>query len=122
MCKFGDEIRLCTCTEDVDTSKPHWVLFSKNEIQEDRKSTNLPKAVGSFAFKPATVSESEILSKLNEKNCFDFDYNPKSGDKLLIKFEGVSFQFEFSGFDEWILVIPTFKKAKYTKAYSGYLV
>jgi len=50
----------------------------------------------------------KVKSYLNEKNCFDFDYTPKDGDRLIIKYiEDNQFNdlcFDYSTFShEWEL-------------------
>ena len=81
MCEISNELKLCTCstTEDLDNS---WELYINNKDQNHM-------VVGEPMF-PVFLTEQDlynkeiILSLLNKKNCFDFDYTPKSKDRLLI--------------------------------------
>lgn len=49
-----------------------------------------------------------LTVKLNEKNCFDFDYKHKVGDYLLIKINSVLYLFSSSGRFDLPLLFPEF--------------
>ena len=86
MCSTGDGFKLCTCSDDIDKEKPHWVLERFKINQEDINII----IVGSFE-SYYLESIKYILEQLNNHNPFDFDYKPKNKDLLTLNFEKGSF-------------------------------
>lgn len=87
MCEISNDLKLCTCTntEDLENS---WELHSYHEDQD-------VLVVGEPLF-PIMLTAQDlknkdvILSLLNQKNCFDFDYTPKSKDRLLFILKNIN--------------------------------
>ena len=85
MCKIG-EFKLCTCSDKIDKSKPHWILeklsVNKDEIYDVIIGLYTEEYVMNIDF---------IINKLNHGNPFDFEYNPKQKDILTLNFDEVAF-------------------------------
>lgn len=88
MCDFENGFSLCTCVhltkreKKIITNQYEWVLFSFIEkiTPIEIGLYSLPKNVIGNGF-----TAEFVLSNLNAKNCFDFEYTPKEGDNLMIK-------------------------------------
>lgn len=82
MCEFSKSFKLCSCSNEIDRNKPHWVL--------ERMTINLKDVervdIGMFPF-DYDFNIEFILSQLNSKNTFDFEYIPKQKDTLTLHFE-----------------------------------
>ena len=100
MCERGPDLKLCTCDVSApsfeEPSEPYswWTLQIKHTVPS-------PPIVGQFLdpFEDEFPQESEpthaeifscryIADQLNQRNLFDFDYSPKSGDTLFIELSG----------------------------------
>lgn len=77
MCKLSNKLKFCTCSNE-SSAKHIWVLRRRNEeyitIGEVQTNIEYPKK---FEHNNAI-----LLERLKDKDCFDFDYSPKTGDKL----------------------------------------
>ena len=81
MCEISNDLKLCTCTntEDFENS---WELYI---YHKDQDLFVVGQPMFPVFLAPQDLKNKEIiLSLLNQKNCFDFDYTPKSKDRLLI--------------------------------------
>ena len=85
MCDFNGPFRLCTCSADIDYTKPHWVL-RMNTTSEGEDMT-----VINGMMKPLNlidkIERRKILRRLNTVNVFDFEYDPSENDQLEMNFE-----------------------------------
>ena len=85
MCKIG-EFKLCTCSDKIDRSKPHWILerlcVNKNEIEQ--------VTIGMYTYQ-YMMNIDFIVDKLNHGKPFDFEYNPRQKDVLTLNFDDVAF-------------------------------
>jgi len=83
MCKVTDQLILCTCSGEVDTSKPHWIL---------RKQESRQVIIGSPRIDYSeSLDASKLAKTLNAgTSVFDFDYNPEVYDMLLIYLDHAS--------------------------------
>jgi hypothetical protein len=103
MCEIAQYLKLCTCSDTVDKTKPYWTLSRKNVFQLDTSS--IPFLVGIYIqpnYDLSEYMEEQIitewtLDQLNARNCFDFDYEPFDEDKLVINLNKRQFQYIFSG-------------------------
>lgn len=101
MCDVNGPFKLCTCSEKIDKSIPHWILkYNKKDGVETM-------VVGMFS-QPNTlftpIIRRNILSRLNSKDSiFDFNYSPQKGDllKLCGEFDEYYLEFE-NGKWNWI--------------------
>lgn len=117
MCETGKEIKLCTCVPDGIDKIVH--NKKSRRFKEFRNSFTwaLEKYVGDStcmmdgmiifpieALSDALTTE-KMLVDLNNRNCFDFDYQPNEGDYLQI-FTPHRYEQEFLSFiyrnQEWI--------------------
>jgi len=81
MCNNLKEYKLCTCADNVDKTKPYWILCKA--IAND--SELLPGVVGELFINPDfEITKQKLLLDLNSKNIFDFNYQPLENDVLLI--------------------------------------
>tara|TARA_R110000765_G_scaffold426577_1_gene542703 strand:- start:756 stop:1067 length:312 start_codon:yes stop_codon:yes gene_type:complete len=98
MCKSGTELKLCTCNDKIDKSKPYWTLARKTIKQ------NEPELLLVGLYMPPNTYFDEELNKtkewletqLNNSNCFDFNYEPLEEDKLVIHLNEHKFEFVYS--------------------------
>ena len=85
MCKIG-EFKLCTCSGEIDESKPHWILerlcVNKNEIEQ--------VIIGMYRHE-YMINLGFVIDKLNTGNPFDFEYKPRQKDMLSLNFDDVAF-------------------------------
>lgn len=98
MCKRKETLKLCTCVDELDTSKPYWTLSRKtikqNEPEIVTMGIYLPP---DFSFDEEFIQDSEWLeAQLNVTNCFDFEYAPLDEDELVIYLDSYQFAFVYS--------------------------
>jgi len=86
MCSPNDGFKLCSCSDDVDENKPHWVL---ERLKINKKDVRL-MIIGMFPI-DYDVNIDYVLDQLNNHNPFDFDYTPKNRDLLTLNFERNTF-------------------------------
>ena len=80
MCDLNGKFILCSCSEDVDISEPHWKLY-RNSMDN---GVNRQIIIG-MMYPPNLIDIIErrkLLRRLNTRNVFDFDYQPKENDVL----------------------------------------
>jgi len=96
MCQSTNELKLCSCNQDeIDRLKKE-VFNYKSTSDKKHYLWSLRSYVG-FIFDfldgliifPSeklddVITSDFILSQINSKNCFDFEYNPSEGDCLII--------------------------------------
>lgn len=87
MCEISNDLKLCTCTNSEDLEN-FWELYIYHKDQDlcVVGETMLPVMLTQQDLKNKDV----ILSLLNQKNCFDFDYTPRSKDRLLITLKNIN--------------------------------
>jgi len=73
---------LCTCSDGIDKSKPHWVLERMNSNLKDMEMVHIGMFPPEYHFKIEF-----ILTEMNKNNPFDFEYQPKQKDVLTLNFE-----------------------------------
>ena len=79
MCNIKQGFKLCTCS-DVDTEGTHWKLL--------RFVDSTPSIVvgrPNFAYFEKLDDYRFIDDELNARNCFDFDFQPRSHDRLIFR-------------------------------------
>jgi len=90
MCEIG-EFKLCTCSGEIDKSKPHWILerlsVNKNEIEQ--------VIIGMYSYQ-YMMNIYFVIDKLNNGNPFVFEYKPKQKDILSLIFDDVAFTLIFT--------------------------
>ena len=101
MCSTSDGFKLCTCSDDIDENKPHWVLERLKINKNGRKFM----VIGTFDVNYLENLE-YVLEQLNNHNPFDFDYKPRNRDLLTLKFEEGEFNLfyynkRWTDFDEY---------------------
>lgn len=96
MCQTGKEIRLCTCVPNgidkiVHNKKSRRFKHLRNEFTWTLEECMGPSktTMDGMGYRPEeTLSEDltaeRMLTDLNSRNCFDFDYQPKEGDNLQV--------------------------------------
>lgn len=93
MCRSGRHVRLCTCDAGNIDRDSFWRLYRSAEIEH-------LSVVGSFFPAEPTVQdqliEEKICCDLNSFECFDFEYTPGDGDRLLVSVSGQNFWFIYS--------------------------
>ena len=104
MCDLNGPFRLCTCSDDVDYTKPHWIL-RMNSINDDVE-TMVTIGIITPINLIDKIERRKILRRLNTVNVFDFEYAPSENDQLelnLVDDNGYTFNFKKGKwvFEEW---------------------
>jgi len=104
MCDLNGPFRLCTCSNQVDYSKPHWILRmnSTNDGEETMVTIGIMMQLNLID----KIERRKILRRLNTINVFDFEYTPSENDQLELNLEeddGYTFNFKKGKwvFEEW---------------------
>lgn len=104
MCDLNGPFRLCTCSSDVDYTKPHWILRmnSTNDSEETMVTIGIMTPMNLIN----KIERRKILRRLNTVNVFDFEYTPCENDQLELNLEeddGYTFNFKKGKwvFEEW---------------------
>ena len=112
MCDLNGPFRLCTCSEDIDYSKPHWILRMNNinDGEEMMVTIGMMTPINLID----KIERRKILRRLNTISVFDFEYNPKDNDQLELNFEeydGYKFTFKNGKWkiEEWYGEHPIFE-------------
>ena len=112
MCDLNGPFRLCTCSDDIDYSKPHWILRMNNinDGEEMMVTIGMMTPINLID----KIERRKILRRLNTINVFDFEYNPKDNDQLELNFEeydGYKFTFKNGKWkiEEWYGEHPIFE-------------
>ena len=118
MCIIDGSLKLCTCSGKIDTKQPHWRLYRKTIIQP----VSDVMTIGLFALPIFSVTEDLLIEQLNQRNCFDFNYQPLDEDKLLVQLSLETLEFEYDGEDScWRRKAPTFEETKRRMQAKGYI-
>ena len=104
MCDLNGPFRLCTCSSEIDYTKPHWIL----RMNSVNNGEEIMVTIG-IMIPPNLINKIErrkILRRLNTVNVFDFDYSPSENDQLELNLEeddGYTFNFKKGKwvFEEW---------------------
>ena len=104
MCDLNGPFRLCTCSSDIDCTKPHWILRmnSTNDSEETMVTIGIMTPMNLIN----KIERRKILRRLNTVNAFDFEYAPSDNDQLELNLEdddGYTFNFKKGKwvFEEW---------------------
>jgi len=133
MCVTGKTIKLCTCSDKIDKSRPYWTLARKTIKQPQGEPL-----IGRFLepeiengntlimlFDSVNTREQTIMWLCNElkQPCFDFNYEPMAEDKLVINLPSDSFEFVYCD-NQWQpieLLYPFDSSAKRSVQAKGYV-
>ena len=104
MCDLNGPFRLCTCSSEIDYTKPHWIL----RINSVNNGEEIMVTIG-MMIPPNLINKIErrkVLRRLNTVNVFDFEYSPSENDQLELNLEeddGYTFNFKKGKwvFEEW---------------------
>lgn len=125
MCEISNQLKFCTCLdekniENINIQKSldkfhkkqlpkskesfSWILYEYKGIQDSGNEMMgllyMPSDKIGFS-----LTEEFVLNEINNKNCFDFNYNPKESDNLQINFQSNKDWTEFLSFifrnDKW---------------------
>ena len=104
MCDLNGPFRLCTCSSDIDCTKPHWILRmnSTNDSEETMVRIGMMMPLNLIN----KIERRKILRRLNTVNVFDFEYAPSENDQLELNYgedDGYTFNFKKGKwvFEEW---------------------
>ena len=116
MCDLNGPFRLCSCSSNVDYTKPHWILRinSKNERIDSIVMIGIMTPLNLID----KIERRKILRRLNTINVFDFEYLPSENDQLELNFEeedGYKFTFKKNKWvlEEWYGEHPVFEHEIY---------
>ena len=104
MCDLNGPFRLCTCSSEIDYTKPHWIL----RMNSVNNGEEIMVTIG-MMIPPNLINKIErrkVLRRLNTVNIFDFEYSPSENDQLELNLEeddGYTFNFKKGKwvFEEW---------------------
>jgi len=99
MCEASKTLKLCTCSDNIDKTQPHWTLARKTIKQPTVETVMMGSYISPTLFVDTffTKTQSWIVNQLNNHPCFDFDYEPFKNDKLVIRLPSGMYEFEYSG-------------------------
>jgi Golgi nucleoside diphosphatase len=101
MCDLNGPFKLCSCSSDIDYSKPHWILKTNSVRNEEYLVV-----IEGMMIPPNLIDKIErrkVLRRLNTINVFDFEYTPSENDQLELNHEeDDGYKFTFKG-DKWVL-------------------
>ena len=80
MCDLNGKFILCSCSEEVDLSEPHWKL-SRN-VSNDGEDIHIDIGMMRPLNLIDKIERRKLLRRLNTRNVFDFEYHPKENDVL----------------------------------------
>lgn len=78
MCDVNGPFKLCTCSSDIDRTKPHWILHRFIQSREEYKVMGLFGCSNPYE----KITASNLKRRMNSVNVFDFEYTPQEGDML----------------------------------------
>jgi len=112
MCDLNGPFRLCTCSSDIDYTKPHWILRMNTTSEEEDIMVRIGMMVPLNLINK--IERRKILRRLNTVNVFDFEYTPSENDQLELNFEeddGYKFTFRKGKWvlEEWLGEHPVFE-------------
>ena len=104
MCDLNGPFRLCSCSDNIDYTKPHWILRmnSVNNVEETMVTIGMMMPLNLIN----KIERRKILRRLNTVNVFDFKYAPSENDQLELNLEeddGYTFNYKKGKwvFEEW---------------------
>ena len=101
MCDLNGPFKLCSCSSDIDYSKPHWIL----RMNSSNEGEDMMVTIG-MMIPPNLIHKIErrkVLRRLNTINVFDFEYAPNENDQLKLNYqEDDGFKFTFKG-GKWVM-------------------
>jgi hypothetical protein len=78
MCDVNGPFKLCTCSSDIDRTKPHWILHRYIQSREECQLLGLFGCPNPYQM----ITSINLKRRMNSVNVFDFDYHPQEGDML----------------------------------------
>jgi hypothetical protein len=98
MCESENALKLCTCNDKIDKSKPYWTLARKIIRQNEQELLLVGLYMPSDLYCDERVNQTKkwLVVQLNNTNCFDFNYTPFENDKLMIHLNEQEFEFFYS--------------------------
>ena len=119
MCDLNGPFKLCTCSKEIDYSKPHWMLNTKavGEGQVTSVVGLMTHEINLFL----EIRDRKIERRLNRYNVFDFDYSPIENDQLFLhenEDEFIELRFENG---KWSVIesLGSFKHFEFQKTLIG---
>ena len=112
MCDLNGPFRLCTCSSDIDYTKPHWILRMNTTPEEIDMMVRIGMMMPLNLINK--IERRKILRRLNTVNVFDFKYEPSENDQLELNLEeddGYTFNFKKGKWtlEEWYGEHPEFE-------------
>lgn len=97
MCEPSKNLKLCTCGT-VEVSEMEGLTWKLTQLGAC-EDLIMGEVVPQYATQPFEKHYDLFLSELNDRNVFDFSYQPKKGDFLSIcqSTAGRDFNFRFNG-------------------------
>ena len=101
MCDLNGPFKLCSCSSDIDYSKPHWILRMNSTNEGEDAMINVGMMIPPNLIHK--IERRKILRRLNTINVFDFEYDPNENDQLELNYqEDDGFKFTFKG-GKWVM-------------------
>ncbi len=85
MCEISKTLKLCTCSDKIDKSKPYWRLARKTVKQADIEVI-MGEYMPSYSFSDVGFVQTGewLLSLLNDRWCFNLKQEKKALMQLLL--------------------------------------
>ena len=104
MCDLNGPFRLCSCSDNIDYTKPHWILRMNSVNNDVETMVTIGMMIPLNLINK--IERRKILRRLNTVNVFDFKYAPSENDQLKLNLEeddGYTFNFKKGKwvFEEW---------------------
>ena len=102
MCNLDHGFILCTCSGNKQQSKAAftWSLFRPRDNDSD--VFVVAEAGAPYFAEKGKLLVDKVRDQLNARNCFDFDYQPKHGDTLVITSSENGIEYGFTFYNgEW---------------------
>lgn len=78
MCDINGPFKLCTCSSDIDRTKPHWILHRFIQSRDEYNVLGLFGCPNPYQ----RITSRNLKRRMNSVNVFDFEYQPQDGDLL----------------------------------------
>ena len=122
MCTTGPHFKLCTCS-DTSELRDYWVLTTDNNKIDTGVVGSICMPVdlgGPSLFSNDSFIQERLEFDLNNADVFDFEYEPKEGDKLTVHFKQFEEECEEDDFDMvWVYSNGAFQSLEMGEDYIG---
>ena len=110
MCKVSCQLKFCTCSRNAINKNAYWTLY---RYHDDQAISVMGDLILPIPLDPGTdnFNREVLLSRVNEKEAWDFNLNPSPNDRLAVTINGqqggnygyVTYGFEYDAYQKkWL--------------------